>query len=90
MTVIACSSLLWTAPGLAVSYPLPSNKAMLQPCREAALKLHPGVVERLSGRAQQGVYYYVFLIRDSDGIDWLIACHARSGRIVKTVGLDGL
>jgi uncharacterized membrane protein YkoI len=63
---------------------------MQRPCREAALKLNPGVVERLSTRVRHGVHYYIFLTRASDGTEWLSACNANTGEIVKSVGLDGL
>jgi uncharacterized membrane protein YkoI len=86
IAAFGCLCLLWTARSLA-SYPLPSNKAMLKPCREAALKRHPGVVERLRGEVHQGVYYYTLLIRASDDGRWLLACDSRTGAIVKEAGL---
>jgi uncharacterized membrane protein YkoI len=62
---------------------------MLMPCRDAALKLQPGVVDGITTRTDKDVYYYVFSIRAPDGTRKLIACDAATGEVVKPPGRSG-
>jgi hypothetical protein len=85
MTTLAFPGTIGTAHSADECCPLPRSKAMLMPCREAALKLQPGVIENITTRVHREVYYYVFLIRAPDGTRKRIPCDAATGKAVKSL-----
>jgi hypothetical protein len=77
-----------TQPAGATGAFRPQVEIAAEICREAALALHPGKIERtevLYGAKAVRIEVY---IKQSNGKGWLVLCDGTSGKIVSTIDVD--
>jgi len=70
--------------------PLPGMESNLQACLDGVGRLGHEAIDDPRIVARHGQRFYIFLTRDANGIDSMVACASADGRIVQTVGLDRL
>jgi hypothetical protein len=57
-------------------------------CREAALALHPGKIERTEVLYGANVVRIEVHIKQSNGKGWIVLCDGTSGKILNTIDVD--
>ena len=57
-------------------------------CREAALALHPGKIERTELLYGAKAVRIEVHIKQSDGKGWIVLCDGASGKILSTIDVD--
>lgn len=73
-----------TAGATGDPYALPSTKGNIEPCRRAALALHPGLVEKFQVIHRDQGFHFHFAIRESDNSAWAVVCDGLTGQIIST------
>lgn len=66
------------------NYKLPSDKEMLESCRQAALKAVPGKVTSFQIHNAPEGFHYRFEIEDQDQVIWEVVCDVASQKIIWT------
>jgi len=64
-------------------YTLPSSKTQLEPCRQKALLLHPGIIEKQQMLHRNGDFWLRYDIQAVDGSEWFMLCDLANGRIIR-------
>lgn len=77
--------LLVIGSAVAASYELPPTKMGIEPCRTAAIALHPGRIEKFRIGQDAGIFYIVYEIRSRDDVTWVVRCEAKTGRVISDV-----
>jgi hypothetical protein len=79
----------------AVTHPAGATGAFRPPveiaaeiCREAALALHPGKIERTEVLHGAKAVRIEVHIKQSDGKGWIVLCDGTSGKILSTIDVD--
>jgi hypothetical protein len=66
------------------NYELPSNKELLDSCRQAALSAVPGKVISFQIHHMPEGFHYRFVIEAQDQIVWDVVCDVASQKIIRT------
>jgi hypothetical protein len=64
-------------------YTLPPSKTQLEPCRQKALLLHPGIIEKQQMLHRNGDFWLRYEIQARDGSEWFALCDLESGTIIR-------
>ncbi|MGJ0484911.1 MAG: hypothetical protein ACR65R_10290 [Methylomicrobium sp.] len=64
-------------------YALPPNKVNLESCSQAALTLHPGVIEVQREQRADGNFWMLYQITMHDGSGWIVLCDMATGKIIR-------
>ncbi len=64
-------------------YTLPSSKTQLEPCRQKALLLHPGIIEKQQMLHRNEDFWLRYEIQARDGSEWFTLCDLASGKIIR-------
>ncbi|MGJ0483793.1 MAG: PepSY domain-containing protein [Methylomicrobium sp.] len=64
-------------------YALPPNKVNLESCSQAALTLHPGVIEVQREQRANGNLGMLYQITMHDGSGWIVLCDMATGKIIR-------
>ena len=77
-----------TQPASATGAFRPAVEAAAEICRQAALALHPGKIERTEVLHGAKAVRIEVQIKQSNGKGWLVLCDGTSGKILSTIDID--
>ncbi len=69
---------------IADRYALPKSKVNVDLCQREALRLHPGVIEKLQLLHRHGDFLIRIEIHASNGFEWFMLCNLTTGKAIDT------
>ncbi|ESS73653.1 hypothetical protein MGMO_14c00090 [Methyloglobulus morosus KoM1] len=62
-------------------YALPPSKVNIEPCKNEALILHPGAIDKERMLLRYGKSWVEYVVQARDGSEWLVLCDLSTGKV---------